>query len=445
MRLSKGRVGALCGGMVTGAQPMLDRPGRPGGLGRRPVLVVLVPVVLALIAGVGYRVAWHLWAYQHFRAAQRAVERYDLSLARAHLALCLEVWPDSAQTHFLAARTARRDGDEEQAEHHLDECSRLDWPREAIALERALLRAQSGDLARVEGYLLAGIRESPDAAPLILEALAQGYLRTYRLAEALRCLDRWLERQPDNVRALVWRGEVKERRNALPEAIRSYRRAVELNPQDDQARLRLAVALTRADQPGEAAEHFERLRAEQPSNPQVLLGLARCRRSQGRTAQARELLDTLLTYHPQYAEGLCERGKLALEAGRPTAAERWLRRALALAPFDRDINYNLVQCLLHQDKSAEARPHQARLERLSADLQRAADLTRKVAAAPRDPGLRHEIGVLLLRNGQDQEGLRWLHSALEVDPGHRPSRAALADYQARGQHQRPATGEGQRP
>jgi tetratricopeptide (TPR) repeat protein len=416
---------------------MADRPSRLGGFRRRPALVGLIGVLLALIGLVGYGVAWHLWAYHHFRAAQRAIERHDLSRARAHLTLCLEVWPDSAQTHFLAARTARRDGDEEDAEHHLDECRRLDWPQEAITLERALLLAQRGELATVESYLLAGARAGADGDPLILEALSQGYLQTYRLAEALHCLDRWLQREPDNVRALVWRGEVKERRNDLPEAIRSYRRAVELDP-EEQARLRLALALTRYDQPAEAAGHFERLLAGQPTNPQVLLGLARCRRSRGRTAAARELLDTLLAYHPQHAEGLCERGQLALQAGRPAEAERWLRRALALAPFDRDSNYNLVQCLLHQDKAEQARPHQARLERLSADLQRAADLTRKVAASPKDPALRHEIGVLLLRNGQDQEGLRWLRSALQADPRHRPTRATLADYQARRRHAGPA-------
>jgi predicted Zn-dependent protease len=387
------------------------------------------------LAGVaGYRAAWHLWAGSHFRAARRALDRHDLTAAQAHLTLCLEVWPDSAETHFLAARTARRAGDERELWLHLKECSRLGWPEEALRLEHDLLTAQSGELGGVESGLLAVARRGGDDEPVVLEALAQGYLKTYRLAEALHCLDRLLEREPDHVRALVWRGEVKERRNDLPEAVRSYRRAVEIDPDDDDARLRLAESLTRYDRSGEAVEHFERLLASQPTSARVLLGLARCRRGAGRAAEAQQYLGALLDLHPGHAEALGERGKLALEAGEAAEAERWLRRALALAPFDRDVNYNLAQCLLHQGKADEARAQQSRLDRITADFQRAADVTRQVTASPRDPALRHEVGVLLLRNGQEQEGLRWLYTALQVDPGHRPTHATLADhYERRGQ------------
>jgi predicted Zn-dependent protease len=426
---------------------MADGIAQSGGRqGRRTSRWSLVAALLALIGLGGYFSGWHLWAFHHSRSARRALQRYDLPRARAHLSLCLEVWPTSAQTHFLAARTARRAGDTEDAERHLNGASRLGWPEGAIDLERALLQAQRGELAKVEANLLPISREDTDEAPLVLEALAQGYLMTYRLAEALHCLDRLLTLEPDHPRALVWRGEVKERRNDLAEAIRSYGRAVELVPDDEAARLRLALALTRADRVGEAAGHFQVLLARQPGNAEVLLGLARCRRSQGRGTEAREFLDALLANHPDHVEGLCEKGKLALEDRQPDAAERLLRRACALAPFDRDANYNLVQCLLHLDKKDEARGLQARLDRITADLQRAADLTRKVAAAPMDPGLRHEIGVLFLRNGQEKGGLRWLHSALQAAPGHRPTHATLAEhYQRSGQpqaaaHQRAATG-----
>jgi predicted Zn-dependent protease len=416
-------------------------------------------LLLLVLGGLGsYRAGKELWAGYHLRAANRAIQRHDLTLAQAHLALCLEVRSDSAKIHFLTARTARRAGDEAEAEAHLKECSRLAWPQEALDLERALHRAQRGDLDAVEGALLAAVRRGGEDEAFVLEALAQGYLRTYRLAEALHCLDRLLGREPDHVPALVWRGEVKERRNDLPEAIRSYRRAVELAPENDEARLRLAECLTRYERTDEAVGHFERLLDSQPANPRLLLGLARCRRSAGRGVEARELLGTLLDFNPGHAEALAERGKLALEAGDAAEAERWLRRALAQAPFDRDINYNLVQCLLNQGKAEEARTQQARLDRISADFQRAAEVTRMVAGSPKDPALRYEAGVILLRNGQEQEGVRWLLTALQVDPGHRPTHAALADfYERRGQpleaarHRGaagptpPAPKEGQRP
>src|SRR5262245_40387194 len=103
--------------------------GRPRGLAGalKHRLTWLGLVLLALVGVAGYRVGWHLWALSHSRAAQRSLQRHDLTGAQAHLALCLEVWPDSAETHFLAARTARRAGDEEEMRLHLKECARLGW------------------------------------------------------------------------------------------------------------------------------------------------------------------------------------------------------------------------------------------------------------------------------------------------------------------------------
>src|SRR5438067_8801025 len=172
-------------------------------------LTGLVLVLLALACVGAYRVGWHLWALSHSRAAQRALQRYDLTAAQAHLALCLEVWPDSAETHFLAARTARRAGDEDEMRLQLRECSRLGWPEKALDLERDMDRAQRGDLDPVEGELLAVVRQGGDDELFALEALAQGYLRTYRLAEASHGLDRLLEAEPEHAPVPRPRGQVK--------------------------------------------------------------------------------------------------------------------------------------------------------------------------------------------------------------------------------------------
>jgi Tfp pilus assembly protein PilF len=53
---------------------------------------------------------------------------------------------------------------------------------------------------------------------------------------------------------------------------------------------------------------------------------------------------------------------------------------------------------------------------------------RAIHAAPSDPAPRHEAGVILFRNGQEQEGLRWLASALQQDPNHRPTHELLVEY-----------------
>lgn len=42
--------------------------------------------------------------------------------------------------------------------------------------------------------------------------------------------------------------------------------------------------------------------------------------------------------------------------------------------------------------------------------------------------MRYEAGMIFLRNGFTQDGLRWLYTALDADPNHRPTHQALADY-----------------
>ena len=123
-----------------------------------------------------------------------------------------------------------------------------------------------------------------------------------------------------------------------------------------------------------------------------------------------------------------ERAKLALQTEPPEAAEGWLRKAAARLPYDRDTLYNLYQCLLQHGNHKEAQTILQRVEKLAADRQLLAELTRKITASPKDPSLRYEAALLCLRNGQEQEGIRWLLSALVQDPNHRPTHQALAKY-----------------
>jgi Tfp pilus assembly protein PilF len=47
---------------------------------------------------------------------------------------------------------------------------------------------------------------------------------------------------------------------------------------------------------------------------------------------------------------------------------------------------------------------------------------------PNDPAIHHRIALIALRAGQPKEGLRWLQSALQVDPDHLPTHQTLAGY-----------------
>jgi thioredoxin-like negative regulator of GroEL len=95
------------------------------------------------------------------------------------------------------------------------------------------------------------------------------------------------------------------------------------------------------------------------------------------------------------------------------------------------VNYHFYLCLERLGKKEEAQHVKDKLAKITEDLRLLDEATAKVAAAPKDPQWRYEAGAILLRNEQKEEGLRWLLSALEIDPRHAPTHAALAAHYER--------------
>jgi uncharacterized protein HemY len=86
---------------------------------------------------------------------------------------------------------------------------------------------------------------------------------------------------------------------------------------------------------------------------------------------------------------------------------QWAAAEQALAHHDYATAYNLLHDCLAR------RPDDAQLLFLAgADLKRLGQLTKEVLRQPHDPALRCEVGILFLRNGEEQEGVRWLHLAI---------------------------------
>jgi predicted Zn-dependent protease len=404
----------------------------PRALLRRPGRLLAVLILLALI-GVGLSVpGMHLWAAYHFRAAEQALGRYRPAEARRHLEQCLHVWPHSTPTHLLAARAARQAGDLDAAARHLDACDETPDQADAVRLEWALLRAQRGEVDAVARRLRSLVEQGDPAAPLILEAMATGYLRMYRLSEADYCAKQWADRQPDNPRAYLLRGWVKEYWNERDWAAADYRKALELDPQDEEAKVRLAFALLYLHHASEALGYLEELVHSRPDNPLLRAELARCRYLLGDVDEAGALLDEVLAARPRLFHALVLRGEMALDSGQPARAVPWLRRALDLRPADYQAHYLLQQALVRCGRLDDARKELEHMRACQADLERfSAILKRKMTRTPHDPALHAEVGRIFLRSGYPAEGLRWLDSALKINPAYPPAHALLAEYYER--------------
>jgi tetratricopeptide (TPR) repeat protein len=396
-------------------------------LGRPSRRVILAGLLIGVFAA---PLALYGFGHFHYRAAQRALAVRDFPTAQDHLARCLNVWFQSAEVHLLAARTARRAGAYDEAERYLRACRAQSAPADKVELEYMLLRVQRGDLEHGESYLVSRVMENHPDTLLILEVLTKAYAHAYRLVDAQECVRRWLELAPEDVLAWTWQGQLAQDAFNNAEALHAYARLVELAPDNDDARLVLASLLIRKSAP-EALEHFQHLRRRLGDVPLVLVGLASCERSLGHPDEARRLLDMVLPTHPQNWSALAERGRLALEYESPQEAEKWFRQAIAIIPFEKDVNYDLYQCLVSLGKKKEAETQLAKLKRTEADLDRLRALIRAAGQNADDPSLPCEVGQILMRNGQETAGVRWLQRALQADAGYAPAHRALADYYER--------------
>jgi tetratricopeptide (TPR) repeat protein len=386
---------------------------------RRVVLGVLA--ALSLAAGL---FAWRQWPARFLRRGEAALEAREYDVAREQLARYLSYRPDDARARLLAARAARRLGEYYEAYEHLRRCD-----GESAEVEAALIGVQRGE--EPSAQLRERAREDDELALVILECLIQHDLDTYRLRQALHGLNHFLRLRPDDLQALLARGFVWERFLYFADALEDYRKAVELHPDSAQARRKLAETLLIAGTPGEALEQYEWLAERRPGQPEVQLGLARCRRRLGQTEEARRLLDSLVTGGSEDGEVLWERGQVELDDGRAAEAEGWLRKAVRARPYDRRVAYSLSRCLLALARREEADKVSARVAGLDADVRRLEQVRQAVLERPHDAALRCEGGRIFLRNGEREEGLRWLRLALRLDPACQAARHALAEAEGR--------------
>ena len=417
----------------------LRRAARACFADRRRALATVCAV--AAVAAGGWYAQRAARAHLAARAAERALAAYDFASARAHLARATALGPNDRGAWLLAAQAARRDGDYPAAREHLARAERLaGGPTPEGKLEDALRLAQQGEIERDIKYLLPLADSDGPDTELVLEALATGAVHAYQLDKAGFWVHQLLARFPKNPVGRLLRAQLDDTLGRRDSAEARARELLADFPDTHRARVLLAGLLFRAQKFADAAAEYEALRAALPDDPLPALGLARCRDRGGRPDEARALLSELTAKFPDFSEGLLERARFALKEDRAADAEPLLRRALALAPHDHDVRYNLVLCLERLNRPDEAREHFAAFKRIEGDMKRLDELLSAVVARPGDPAPRREAAAVCRRNGQTQEALRWLRGALEVAPTDKLAHAALADlYDELGDANRAAT------
>jgi tetratricopeptide (TPR) repeat protein len=394
-----------------------------GGLWRRhPLLILLAAGCLLSLCG---------WAggYWYFHVSLwKARQAFRLDLlpeASAAVNAYLEGKPNDVEAHLLASRIGRLQGNFPAVEKHLQNVKRLEGSTERSQVEWLLLRAVGGELASVELGLKVAVEKNDPNTILILEGLVFSYMKDMRYGNALYYVDKWLQAEPDCVRALSWRGWIREEFNYTTGARDDYSRVLELSPNHLSTRLRLVNILLIEKNIPEAGEHLRILERDAPENPEVIYDLAQCRAFEGESEEARKLLDHLLGLQPKNARALHQRGNLALD---DAEKEKWFRKALAIDLSYHEARYSLFTCLQKQpNRKQEADAEKKKYLATVKNWQTLKKTLDELERTPNNPDLLAAAGKLLLARNPiiAQE---FLQKALAVSPGHQNTHKILADY-----------------
>lgn len=327
-------------------------------------VAVTVAVCLAIAWYGGRYVLASRWKSQ----AELALQWGKVKEARGLLDRCLQHWPNDGSTLLIAARAAERDRDGSAANRFLERAAQT--VTDDVALERTLFRMRQGDLGDAEG-MLDGIESQLDdpQSPIILDAIIEGALQSSQTSTAERALSFWdktLTADWAAAQSLAWKGELAFRQGMPDVALQQLRSAVNAAPANDQTRLRLAEVLLQYG-PGEAKTHLMYLEKKSPGQRDILIRLASCHRELGEYDEATAILEELLQKSDRDLPAMIERGRVALDLQNLHEAERWFRRAEALAPEHRDVILGLVRCLQLAGKQDDAQAYRDKLVQLDAN------------------------------------------------------------------------------
>jgi tetratricopeptide (TPR) repeat protein len=397
------------------------------------VIATILTLVVVTVAGFWLRGA--VLARQYPRDVRRAIAARQFNDALQSLERWLKYAPNSAEAHFLKAQIAWIHGDLPTVDNELVRAHDLGYDSHLTDRLLGLLLARVNQPIEAERLLRRSLDRSQDADPEVAEALARLYLGTFQLGEAAAVLDRWIREKPDDARPYLMQTEIDTRNSASPPVIiERFRAALARDPSLDQARFGLATQLRLNRNHAEAASEFAAYLAKKPDDPLGYLGAGENALEMGNLATAERLLDRALELAPRDSEVLAGRAALELHRGRLESALKYFDQAVQADPHDHRNHYNRMLVLSRLGRKIEASDERLVVERLKNDQYRFNQIRQAMLRNPRDPELRSEAAVWMMKHGHEDEGVEWANLVLRSDPSHPAMNRLLADfYRKKGQ------------
>lgn len=365
---------------------------------------------------------YHLWR------ARAALARRDADGALQHLSAAGPGGERHAELHFLSARAHRRLGDSASAVQSLHDAKLLGYSPEALQREFILTRAQTGMIKQTAPQLPDLLTNPGDDGPEICECFVNGYLKNYQYDQAMKLLRGWMADYPDDPLPHIVRGQIYQRWEQSPVAEREFRLALADAPGSVEARLGLAVSLAAQHRHEEAEREFAEVLKARPEDTACRLAWAQSLLMMGRVDDAADVFTDVLSEDPRNCSALVGMGRVCLSRRQSGEAVRWLEAAHEIYTRQLDCRYSLAQALRACGRHSEAQAHEEYFAAASPAVAEASQLAEELTRNPGSAEKRYRIGTTLLRYGSAEEGVNWLHTALELQPDHAPTHRALFDY-----------------
>ncbi len=369
------------------------------------------------------------------------MQRADYRSAETWFQVADLIAPSDASIAFGEARLNRHLGHHELFAEWLKESQLRGFPDSRLALEQTLHRAMAGKLKELDQQLPSLLIQGTDADE-ICEAYVLGCLMAYRLADAEAVLQVWLSDFPDASKARFLYGRLLEHRENLNSAAEQYTIASDL----DHGPSAYALAGVLAEQHKLESAIVQATRARdllydpQPGN--VLL--ARLFRMSGDLDSAEKHLSQATRSSPDAAavawrvagvagsdavsEIDSERGEIQLARENYAEAEASFRLAVRKSPQRWRLRNGLATALRLQGNLDEASEHLASFRAATQALNECGSLIDRLRTEPDDVEARFRVAETLLNHVSEDQGLVWLESVLQYDPGHQEAHRVLFEY-----------------
>lgn len=250
----------------------------------------------------------------------------------------------------------------------------------------------AADLARK------ALRLQPDGKEASM-VLSRALFRLGREAEALARLDEVIARHPDDLDARYRRAMFWAEQGKGSEALDELDALVKTEPGNAMYRRSRARVLSQLGRQQEAKSEWEDLSRKAPDAESLLnLGWAYWR--EGRNEEATRIAATLLKLDDKNPVFLRFMANMEIERMNYARAITLARKALELAPGDRDATLTLSRALFREHREKEA----------------SALLQRLIERFPEDPGVEYLWAEVLGRGGRHAEALFHLDRLVKADP-----------------------------